>query len=231
MSLFKETLKTRLGGAGIEHSPQQLELCEEYYRFVVEANAGMNLTRITGEIEAAERHFADAMLSVSFIDLPQGCKVIDIGSGAGFPGIPVKILRPDIDLTLLDSSGKKTDFLKHASEKIGVSITVINVRAEEAAKGPLRESFYAVFSRAVAPLNMLIELCAPFVSVGGVFAAWKGAEYKKELGEASAASEKLGLLYAGSNRIGPGALLKFDKQSPTPKQYPRRFARIKASPL
>ena len=136
-----------------------------------------------------------------------------------------------MDLTLIDSSGKKTDFIKSAAEKTGINVTVIAARAEEAARYELRENFFAAVSRAVAPLNILLELCAPFVKTEGVFAAWKGENYKQELKEANSAVKALGLRFKSQHEIGPGALLLFSKYKPSPTEYPRRYSKIKSSPL
>jgi 16S rRNA (guanine527-N7)-methyltransferase len=191
----------------------------------------MNLTRITDEAGAARQHFADAVSVLKFLPLPPGSSVIDVGTGAGFPGIPVKIIRPDISLALLDSSGKKTDFIKHSADKLGINVSVVCARAEEAAHEALRERFDACFSRAVAPLNMLLELCVPFLRTGGTFAAWKGESFEAELSEAKGALAALGCTVTGSHFIGPGAIILIEKQKPTPDIYPRRFSKIKSSPL
>lgn len=231
MSIFYDTLARSLKAAAIEYTPGQLALCEEYFALVNEANAHMNLTRITDEAQAASQHFADAARLLSFFDMPSGCLMIDIGAGAGFPGIPLKILRPDIDLTLLDSSGKKTDFIKTAAASIGVDVAVLCARAEEAASTHLRESFDVALSRALAPLHMLLELCVPFLRVGGTLAAWKGESYEEEISEASGALGTLGCVVGSTHFIGPGAIILIQKQKPTPDIYPRRFAKIKQKPL
>lgn len=231
MSIFSDTLARSLGEAGIEYTAEQIALCEAYFKLVARANEHMNLTRITGEAEAAAVHFADAARVLSFLDMPAGSRVIDVGSGAGFPGLPVKILRPGIDLTLLDSSGKKTDFLKAAASGLNIDATVVCARAEEAAKGALRESFDAAFSRAVAPLGMLLELCVPFLRTGGTLAAWKGERYEQELSEAGGALKALSCAITGSHFINPGAIILVQKQKPTQDIYPRRFSKIKSNPL
>lgn len=231
MSIFSEALMQSLNDAGIAFEASQIEQCEGYFRLVSEANKHTNLTRITDEAQAARQHFSDSARVLKVIDMPPGANVIDVGSGAGFPGMPVKLLRPDIDMTLLDSSGKKCDFIRSAAQSLGISVTVQSERAEEAAKGPLRESFDFALSRAVAELNVLVELCAPFVRTGGVFAAWKGKSYEQELSEAHRAIAALGCRIKGSNILGPGAIILLEKQKPAPEVYPRRFAKIKAKPL
>lgn len=231
MSIFGETLCRCLDEAGIAYGARQITLCEKYYKLVAGANRYMNLTRITGEAEAARQHFADAVKVLNFLPLSQGCGVIDVGTGAGFPGIPVKVIRPDIDLTLLDSSAKKTDFIKDAAKKLGMEVNVICERAEEAARGALRESFDICLSRAVAPLNILLELCVPFVKTGGAFAAWKGENFEEEAAEARCALDTLGCRVKSTNFIDPGNIILIEKQKCTHVKHPRRYSRIKADPL
>ena len=231
MTLFKNTLAERLSSLGIEYNETVLEQCAAYYERVVEANKRHNLTRITDEAQAAEQHFAGAMALCSAAELTQGCRLIDIGTGAGFPGVPLKLLRSDIDLCLLDASGKKTDFIKQALADMNVNATVICGRVEELARGSVRESFDVVVSRAVAPLPMLLELSVPLLRSGGILAAWKGETFEQEISEAASAMETLGCADAGRYAVGRGAILLIQKQKPTPKLYPRRFSKIKSSPL
>lgn len=231
MSIFGETLRQCLDEAGITYKAAQVALCEEYYKLVVEANKYMNLTRITGEADAARQHFADAVKVFNFLSLPPGSIVIDVGTGAGFPGIPVKIVRPDINLTLLDSSGKKAEFVKNSAEKLGIDVTVLCERAEEAAHGAFRESFDVCFSRAVAPLNILLELCVPFVKTGGALAVWKGESFGKEIIDARSGLDILGGSVMNTYFIDPGSIILIEKQRPTQEKYPRRFSKIKSSPL
>ena len=148
-----------------------------------------NLTAIVEEDSAAWLHFYDSIFCASLI--PQGAKVLDVGTGAGFPGIPLKIVRPDIQLTLMDSAGKKVDFVQSAAERLKIEAGVLCARAEEAAAGPMRESFDVCVSRAVASLPVLSELCLPYVRVGGVFLAYKTA-YEEELADAQNALDLLG---------------------------------------
>jgi len=230
MSIFTDTLSGALTAADIKHDTKQLQRCEAYFRLVEEANKRTNLTRITDEADAATRHFADAIYLLSMADLPSGCRVIDIGTGAGFPGMPLALFRPDLDMTLLDASGKKTDFLRTAVETMGIDVTVLCARAEDAV-ADLRESFDAVISRAVASLNILTELCAPFVGVGGIFAAWKGETYRDELHDAKNALKTLGCAVKDIHPVGRGALILMQKEKPAPSMYRRRFSKIKAKPL
>ena len=175
-------------------------------------------------------HFADAIRLLGFIDMPKNCRIIDIGTGAGFPGIPLKIMRPDIELTLLDSSMKKIDFIKNTTEKMGLDVKLICSRAEEAVSNH-RESFDFVTSRVVASLAVLAELCVPYLRVGGIFAAWKGESYMQELENAKTALDTLCCSVTKCCKVGRGAIIFIEKQKPTQDFYPRRFAKIKSSPL
>ncbi len=231
MSVFEDALKLALTEANIPFDDALVSQCCAYFDSVVTVNEHLNLTRITDEAQAAKAHFADAMLLAKYIDLPQGCRVIDVGTGAGFPGVPLKLLRPDIDMTLLDAAGKKTDFIKSALSSLDVEASVVCGRAEELARTKLRESFDVVASRAVASLRMLLELCIPLLRTGGTLVAWKGETAQQELDEAKHALSALGCVLAGTRPIRPGALLMITKQKPTPEKYPRRFAKIKSDPL
>lgn len=231
MTLFKETLSETLSSLGLEYNETVIEQCAAYYEYVVEANKLQNLTRITDEAQAAEQHFANAMVLCRALELPKGCRLIDIGTGAGFPGVPLKLLREDIDMTLLDASKKKTDFIKNALADMNVQATVICGRAEELARGSMRESFDVIVSRAVAPLPMLLELGVPLLKPGGTLAAWKGETFEQGLNEAASALEKLGCIEPSRFAVGRGAILLIQKQKPTLDIYPRRFSKIKSSPL
>ena len=231
MSLFSDTLSRALDETDIGYKKDQIAQCEAYYHLVAETNRHTNLTRITDEADAAQRHFAEAAALLNFTSLPDNARVIDIGTGAGFPGVPLKILRPDIDMTLLDASGKKIDFIRRAAETLCIDVNVLCARAEDAAKNDLREQFDAAVSRAVAAMNMLTELATPFVRIGGIFAAWKGEAYAQELSDASDALSTLGCKVTGIHPLGQGALIIAEKQKPAPVGYPRRFAKIKSHPL
>ena len=231
MGLFEQTLAEKLDRLSLIYDETVLNNCAAYYAMVVEANRRQNLTRITDEAQAAEQHFADAMALCAAFDLPQGCRVVDIGTGAGFPGVPLKLLRPDVNMTLLDASSKKTDFIKTALEKMNVQADVICGRAEELAAGPLRESFDIAVSRALAPMPMLLELAVPLLKTGGLLAAWKGETYAQEMDDAASAMETLYCKLTGSFAVGRGAILLIQKQNPTPDIYPRRFSKIRSMPL
>ena len=231
MSLFTDTLINRLNEMGLPFEPALPGKCEMYYQYVVEANRHLNLTRITGEEEAAIQHFADAMALTLWQSIPANCLMVDIGSGAGFPGVPLKLLRPDIQITLMDASGKKMDFVRQTLKDMNVGAEVSCARAEEAARTPLREHFDIAVSRAVAALPMLLELSVPLLKTGGTLAAWKGETAEDELASASGALKTLGCTVTARHPIGRGALILIEKQVPTPEDYPRRFSKIKSQPL
>ena len=200
---------------------------------LIEQNKVMNLTAITEPAAVAKLHLLDCLTVLKCADL-RGKKLIDVGCGAGFPGVPLKIGCPEVDLTLLDSLGKRMNWLEATLPKLGVDATYITARAEEAV-ADRREQYDLATSRAVARLNILLELTAPYVKVGGAVLAMKGALAKEELAEAASAIKKLGLKLEevkefpidGTNH----AVIILRKIAPTPKQFPRRFAKIKQSPL
>jgi len=208
-----------------------------YYDFLESSGQNVNLTAISGAEEVARLHFLDSIAllkAVSFKDK----SVIDIGSGAGFPGVPLKLALPTLDLTLLDATGKRIDFLNELCRRLGITATCINARAEEAAHHPdKRERFDVVTSRAVARLNILCELCLPFVCVDGIFIAMKTVDSDDEVKEASNAIETLGgelqksydYLIPETNITHRAVLIRKTKN--TPEKYPRRFAKMQNSPL
>lgn len=152
----------------------------------------LNLTAITDPEGIAVKHFADSLTALRMIELNAGDRVIDVGTGGGFPGIPLLIARPEIELTMLDSTGKKLAFVSQSVEELGLSANIVHARAEEAGQGELRESFDFAVSRAVAAMNILCEYCLPFVKVGGTFCAMKGAKGAEELDCAGKAIATLG---------------------------------------
>lgn len=231
MSVFKRTLAGCTEKLGIGLSLKQLEQCEEYHRLVVKINSTHNLTRITDDAQAAEQHYANAMFIAKALEIKKDAAVIDIGTGAGFPGVPLLILRPDLRVTLLDSSAKKTDFLQSALHTLMLSADVICTRAEDIARTHLRGSFDIALSRAVAPLAMLLELSIPLLQTDGVLCAFKGESYKQEIKQSFTAFNALFCTLLKSAPIGRGALLLIKKQKSTQDIYPRRYSKIKSSPL
>lgn len=200
---------------------------------VVEQNKVMNLTAITEPDAVAKLHLLDSLTVLKGMDL-SGKKVIDVGCGAGFPGVPLKIACPTMKLTLLDSLGKRMKWLETILPELGVDANCVTARAEEAVAS-CRETYDVATSRAVARLPILLELCAPYVKVGGFVAAMKGTAMEQELDEAKNAISRLGLKLhktlvfpiADTNHT----LILLKKVKPTPAQYPRRYSKIKQSPL
>ena len=233
---MEEILRSGFAGLGLELDGEALRRFRRYYEYLTERNCVMNLTSIEGEEDTARLHFLDCCALLTAADFA-GKRVIDVGSGAGFPGIPLKIAESTISLTLLDSLAKRTGFLSSAAELLGLEdVQVVCARAEEAPRG-LREGFDIAVSRAVARLNLLLEVCLPFVRSGGVFLAMKGTDCEEEAREAANAAGQLGGKIREVRRYTiPGtdithAVVIVDKLSPTPPQFPRRWARMTKKPL
>ena len=228
---MEHTLKTQCERLGIPLSDAQMGQFSAFCEALLEKNKVMNLTAITEPEAVAKLHFADCLALLKLVDFC-GKSVIDVGCGAGFPGVPLKIGEPSIELTLLDSLHKRVNWLKETLEPLGIFATCVASRAEEY---PHREEFDIATSRAVARLNILCELCMPFVKVGGYFLAMKAAAADEELQEAKRAISLLGgkLERVADYEIDGAArrVLLIRKVKPTPPQYPRRFAKIKQSPL
>ena len=205
-----------------------------FYELLMEKNAVMNLTAITGEEDVARLHFLDCVALLTVCDF-SGKRVIDVGTGAGFPGVPLGIAAPEARVTLLDSQLKRVRFLEETVTKLGLSMDCICARAEEA--GELRESFDIAVSRAVSRMDVLCELCLPFVRPGGRFLAMKGPDCRDEISQATRAIELLGgdtpeiIPYTIPGTDVRHAVVVINKVKPTPEQYPRRFAKIQKNPL
>ena len=212
---------------------ESLKKFEKYYELLVYYNSKFNLTAITEREEVIIKHFVDSAIGVD--KLSTG-KLIDVGSGGGFPAIPIKIMRPDIEVTMLEATGKKCEFLKTVVKELNLEKTqVINIRAEDAAKNAVyRECFDFCTARAVARLNTLLEYCLPFVKVGGKFVAYKG-DCDEEVLESANAIKVLGgkigevdkYLLNGAMR----ALITLEKISSTDKKYPRGNGKERKNPL
>ncbi len=204
----------------IKLSEEQLSQLERYFELLCEWNEKINLTAITDPKGVAVKHFADSLSIFNYINVPQNARIIDVGTGAGFPGVVLKIARPDIQLTLLDSLQKR-----------------LNSRAEEGGQDlDLREGFDLAVSRAVAQLNILSEYCVPYVRLSGSFVAFKGTAE----GEIKAAKKAIGILGGRIKNIhtfelplegGGRTLVEIEKVSPTPEKYPRQNGKIKSKPL
>lgn len=213
--------------------PAAREKLEAYYGLLLEGNARMNLTRVTAPREVAEKHFADSLAAIPF--LPQNANCIDIGAGAGFPGIPLLIARPDLKLTMLDSLQKRVVFLRETCAALGLFATCIHARAEDVGQDlSHRERYDIALARAVAPLNVLLELCAPFVKLGGHCIAYKGRQAAEEAAGSARAADVLGLsltLREVPAGYGERALVIAEKRRHTPGQYPRKAGIPGKNPL
>ena len=200
---------------------------------VIRQNDVMNLTAITEPDRVARLHLLDSLTLLTLADM-KGRKVIDVGCGAGFPGVPLKIACPEMKLTLLDSLGKRMHWLAGFLPELGVEAECVTARAEEAITDR-REAYDFATSRAVARLNILLELTAPYVKVGGAVLAMKGIAAKEELAEAKNAIRKLGLQVETVKEFPiedtAHTVIVLRKVAPTPPQYPRRYAKIKQAPL
>ena len=230
---MKKTLQEGLPLLGLEMEEAiQDKLCA-FGHAMVKQNEVMNLTAITEDTQVAKLHLLDSLTVLCAADL-KGKSLIDVGCGAGFPGVPLAIACPEANITLLDSLGKRMKWLDEILPQLGISAQCITARAEEAV-ATRRESYDFATSRAVARLNILLELTAPYVKVGGAVLAMKGAAAREELAECANAIKKLGLKLEdvkefpidGTNH----SVIVLRKIAPTPKQYPRRYAKIKQMPL
>ena len=222
---------------GIKLPVNATEAFHTYYAYIVEKSEIMNLTAISGIKDVAQLHFLDSLALVLGADF-RYAKVIDIGSGAGFPGLPLKIAVPSIELTLLDATAKRIKFLEGLCEKLDIEANCVHGRAEDISRHPeSRESYDFAVSRAVAKLNILCELCLPFVKVGGHFLAMKGLDSAEEIEAATAAMESLGAkLDRQIDYEIPGTnithrIVSIKKTDKTTENYPRRYAKISKAPL
>ena len=221
----------------IELPPEAEAAFKAYYDFLEKRSQNVNLTTISGSQDVARLHFLDSLALLNVAEF-KNAKIIDVGSGAGFPGVPLKIAEPSIDLALLEATGKRIDFLVELCAKLGIDATCIKARAEEAAHRPdEREQYDIALSRAVARLNILCELCLPFVRVGGLFIAMKGIDSEAEIAEAQSAVKRLDAeVLKQYDYTIPGTdishrAIVIRKIKPMQEKYPRRNARIQKSPL
>lgn len=222
---------------GIELTPEAAERFNVYGNYLLEENEKINLTAITDPEEVVVKHFLDCALFLKYVDLPAGAAVADIGSGAGFPSMVLKILRPDIELTMIDSLNKRIEFLKRLSDKLRLETEAIHFRAEDAGhQESLRESFDFVTARAVARMSVLSEYCLPLVKKGGMFVAMKGPAAEEELADSKNA---LGILCGEINDVfsyflpsgDARSIITVKKISQTPPKYPRQHTKITKKPL
>ena len=204
---------------------------------LVETNKTMNLTAITEPNEIVSKHFVDCLSLLREIEIKQGARMIDVGTGAGFPGLVILIARPDINMTLMDSTAKRLKFVQSVIDELSLKADVVHMRAEEAGKdSKFREKFDISCARAVANMNVLSEYCLPFLKQGGVFAAMKGAKAASELENAKRAIAILGGSAMPAKEFfiencGERTILCVKKISQTPPKYPRASAQIAKKPL
>lgn len=234
-----EAFKQGLSELEITLSEKQMNQFITYYEMLVEKNKVMNLTGITEWEEVVQKHFLDSLSLVYAVDIEDGMKVLDLGTGAGFPGIPLKIAFPEMQIVLLDSLNKRIKFLQEVIDALELKgIKAIHGRAEEfAQKGGFREAFDLVVSRAVANLSTLSEYCIPFVQVGGSFVAYKSGEIGEELDAADHAIMMLGGALASVEEFSlpdsdvSRSLIVIDKEESTKKKYPRGGGKPSKDPL
>ncbi len=231
-----EEFIAKLAEKGIHLTAKQLEQFEDYYKLLVEWNEKMNLTAITEKEAVYLKHFYDS-LTIAFDFKFDNQSIVDVGAGAGFPSIPLKIVYPELDITIVDSLSKRITFLNVLFDKLGLTkVKAIAARSEDYAKDH-REAADIVMARAVARLNILDELCLPLVKVDGYFLSLKGRQVKEEIAEAKKGIEKLGGLIenvveftlADQEDIRGNVIIK--KTAQTPLKYPRQFGQIKKKPL
>lgn len=231
----KNRLEAKCAALGVALTGPMLDALDQYAEILVEYNQKVNLTAITDPEGIEDKHFADSLL---LANLPETAgKLVDVGTGAGFPGVVAKIFKPELQLTLMEPTGKRVEFLKYVCAQLGLSgVEFAKERAEEAARKVWREQFDVATARGVAALPMLSEYCLPLVKVGGVFLAMKGPGAAEELAESGAALKKLGGKGSGVAEFHlPGGdvrnIIRIKKISQTPPVYPRNGGKIAKSPL
>ncbi len=222
---------------GIELPPSAPDKLDRYAQLLVEWNQKMNLTAITEPQEIVWKHFVDSLLLLKAVELPQGASLIDVGTGAGFPSMPVKIAREDLKVTMLDSLQKRLTFLSEVNDQLGLDCSFVHSRAEDGGKQKsLREQFDFATARAVANLRDLAEYCLPYVRVGGSFIALKGPDVEEEVREAKNAIATMGgkveqvVPFTLPDESGRNIII-VRKISQTPPQFPRTAAKMAKKPI
>lgn len=232
-----EIMRAKAASFDINLDENRLKMLDIYGEMLVDWNTRINLTAITDVEGIMTRHFEDSLTVLSVVDIPRNAKVIDIGTGAGFPGMVLKIVRPDIELTLLDSLNKRLVFLDEVAKAIGIKVETLHLRAEDGGKNSAyREKYDIACARAVANLRELSEYCLPYVKVGGKFISMKGPEVQNEV---DSARTGIGILGGKINSVielkisdGSGRnIIVLDKVKNTPPQFPRNAAKISKKPL
>lgn len=234
----KNIIQEKAETLGISVSPDLIEKLEVYAKELKEWNEKINLTAITDDEGIAIKHFIDSLMLLKYVNIPENSKIIDVGTGAGFPGLVIAAARPDVKVTLLDSTGKKLKVVNDIGEKMGLlNYEILNMRAEEAGqKKEYRELYDFATARAVAELRVLSEYCLPFVKQNGYFISMKGALADKEIENATNALKTLsGKIEEKYNfnlcDAGERNIIKIKKISQIPTKYPRVSAQIAKKPL
>lgn len=235
--LVKTLLFDTLAPLGVTLSDEAFARLDAFSEQLVETNRHFNLTAITAPEDMTVKHFADSLSLFSFVDFPEGAKIIDVGTGAGFPGLVLKLARPDLEVTFLDSTRKKLGFIESVLQNAGLSGEILHRRAEEAGQDKaFREQFDFATARAVSDLRNLSEYCLPFVKAGGYFLSMKSAGADEEIAAAQNALHLLGgkierdEVFSLTSEM-PRRLLFIKKISQTPSKYPRPSAKIAKNPL
>lgn len=232
-----ELLKNKAADFGVNLDEKALERFDLYAKLLVEWNEKINLTAITDPDGIVLKHFVDSLSVFSAINIPEGAKSIDVGTGAGFPGIPMLIARPDLKTTLLDSTNKKLNVIRDILEKLDLQCEVLHTRAEEAGQNKTyREQYDFATARAVSNLRDLSEYCLPFVKKGGTFISMKSAKAEEEIAEGKNAIRILGGNIKEKktfeiDEAGERTIILIKKVSTTPPKYPRPSAKIAKNPL
>ena len=237
--MFKDFLKNSAEKFGLNLTENQLDKFQKFYELVVKKNSEVNLTSITTPEDFAVKHIIDSLSAWDDEKFSGAKKFIDVGTGGGFPGIPLKIFRPEIEICLADSLNKRINFLKDAVKILELEkVECVHGRAEDLAKMPeYRENFDVAISRAVARINVLSEYCLPFVKIGGIFVAMKGRNFEEEVSESEKAVKILGGGEVGIVKKilpedeGERAIIYVKKNSRTPEKYPRKAGMPLKNPL
>lgn len=235
--ISKSLLKEKAAVYGVELDDVALDRFDSYARLLVDWNEKINLTAITEPDEIVIKHFVDSLSVFSAVEIPEGAKVIDVGTGAGFPGVVMLIARPDLDITLMDSTNKKLNVIRDILENIGLEANVVHKRAEEAGQSKdYRESYDFATARAVSNLRDLSEFCLPFVKVGGCFISMKSAKADEEIEEGRKAISVLGGKIREKKTFeletaGERTIILIEKSSSTPVKYPRASAKMAKNPI
>lgn len=235
---FLLELERALLEIGLAPSEEQLRQMDRLRQLVLYWNSRLNLTRIVSDQEVAIKHFVDSLMPLAFALVPAGSRVADVGSGAGFPGIPLKIWDESLSVTLIESTTKKAEFLRNVAKELSITVEVVGERAESVGANPeYRQSYDLVIARAVAPFAVLCEYCLPLVRIGGSFVAMKGRDVDSEIAAGERAMQLLGGHLSALHQydlpldMGQRSLAVVKKVSPTPPAYPRRAGIPKKRPL